>query len=48
MLSAGMQESDLMMLGAWGTPEMLRWYAAATAAERAILVARRLYPGDRV
>ncbi len=48
MLSAGMQESDLMMLAGWKTPEMLRRYAAATAAERAILVARRLNPGDRI
>lgn len=46
MLSKGVQEGDLMTLAGWRSREMLSRYAAATRADRAIAVSRRLNPGD--
>jgi site-specific recombinase XerD len=48
MLSAGAQESDVMALAGWRSPDMVRRYAAATRATRALDVARRLSPGDKL
>lgn len=48
MLSAGMQEADLMAVAGWKGREMLTRYAAATRAERALKAARALSPGDRL
>ena len=42
----GVQEGDLMTLAGWRSREMLSRYAAATRADRAIAVSRRLNPGD--
>jgi len=46
MLSAGMQEGDLMALAGWRSREMLARYAAARRSDRAIAAARRLTIGD--
>jgi site-specific recombinase XerD len=48
MLSAGMQESDLMAVAGWKSREMLTRYAASTRQERALKAARALSPVDRL
>ena len=48
MLSAGMQESDLMAVAGWKSREMLPRYAASTRQERALKAARALFPVDRL
>ncbi len=48
MLSAGMQETDLMEVAGWRSREMVARYAKSTRAERAIKAARALSPSDRM
>lgn len=48
MLSAGMQEGDLLMLGGWRDRGMLSRYGASAAEERARDAYKRLSPGDRL
>lgn len=48
MLSAGMQEGDLLMLGGWRDRSMLSRYGASAAEERARDAYKRLSPGDRL
>jgi site-specific recombinase XerD len=48
MLSAGMQEGDLLMLGGWRDRTMLSRYGASAAEERARDAYKRPSPGDRL
>lgn len=48
MLSAGMQETDLMAVAGWKSREMVARYAASTRQERALKAARALSPVDRI
>jgi site-specific recombinase XerD len=47
MLSAGMQETDLMRLAGWRSRQMVARYAASSGTDRAIAAYRRIAPSDR-
>lgn len=47
MLSAGMQETDLMRLAGWRSRQMVARYAASAGTERAIAAYRSIAPSDR-
>ncbi len=46
-LSNGGSEGDLMKLGGWTNPEVMRHYGSAAAVERALDAHKRLSPGER-
>ena len=46
MLSAGMQETDLMRLAGWRSRQMVARYAASAGTDRAIAAYRRMAPSD--
>jgi len=48
VLAADMGDGNIMALAGWKDPGMLRRYARATAADRAIAASRRLNPADRL
>ena len=47
-MAAGGQESDLMLIAGWTSPEMVRRYGRSAAADRAREAQRRLSPVDRL
>jgi site-specific recombinase XerD len=48
MLSAGMQEGDLMRLGGWKSRQMLSRYGASAADDRARKAYQSMSPGDKL
>lgn len=48
MLSAGMQEGDLMRLAGWKSRQMLSRYGASAADDRARAAYKSISPGDRL
>ena len=47
LLSAGMQETDLMRLAGWRSRQMVARYAASAGTDRAIAAYRRIAPSDK-
>jgi hypothetical protein len=47
LLSAGMQETDLMRLAGWRSRQMVARYAASAGTDRAIAAYRRMAPSDK-
>jgi len=48
MLSSGASEGDVMELGGWRNPAIMRRYGAALATQRALAAHARFAPGDRI